>query len=928
MSGEVSDVCIPMAVPEDGKLQSLVTSTTSIFERRKLRSRSHTPSSRDSKQGSLRLMRARVNPEDEAPVDSKASASGSTPASLQSGDRSSSSEMLVMHARAELGNKRSSLSSDSSHERSVTPPSLMAAELHNSKSRQKSESIGEDVAEPNNTSRLVAVGSSDSSPTLNGVPSKQNSQPERSALIPSQPSRKVTPPSAEESKVSRLGSFHPHEGDEKSEAIEESFLPPKIISLYSSSAPEIPRYQVKSKGSVCAVGPVNGGDRHWLPIPPRPRIFESSQLERHSVAMRDGVLLAVDVYLPIRKSNSIPSKSTTFPTALHFTRFNRDWSFKKKKAFCWASLFCCCCCGCFSHRLGMSGYPGVGNSHWNIRTGRQVEQFCAAGFAWVTVDLRGSGASQGFRSSDLNAAEIQDLAEIAQWVETQPWSNGKIVSLGSNYDALMASYLALSKRPSIVAVAPMFMPFDIYDELFYPGGIRCRTFAASYQKFARSLERNVPSQAEFPLTMRTLLATVLSGVSPSRGGQSALDAAVLDHHANFDFLDTMQSYANRDDPFLTLPNIDTISLHAAVVSAGHVPSALLLVCGWMDAGNALGAIRYYTYAEQMSARQHQAGPRPRLVIGPWSQAARLNCSPFARSSKPLFPLNAELLRFFDGKVDLEEVGEGKAMMMLGAKNEVPVHYFTIGEERWKASTVWPPPHENLRLELTQNKTGLKLKLPKGTQGRSIREELANETHVLTLGTHEATQWPCDSRATSGTTSRWSFTQLSTDQSNLYPNRAFQDQYNLLYDSPPLPTALEVTGHPAVTLYLATDVKDATVFVYLEEKRDDGRVVYVTEGQLRLGHREIGAKESPYLGSTPYRSYSSSEYKSFEPNVPERVIIPFLPCSFQFAKGSRIRLSIASSDADNFDPLPEPPPSVFTIFHRHSYLNLPEVKPMT
>lgn len=175
--------------------------------------------------------------------------------------------------------------------------------------------------------------------------------------------------------------------------------------------------------------------------------------------------------------------------------------------------------------------------------------------------------------------------------------------------------------------------------------------------------------------------------------------------------------------------------------------------------------------------------------------------------------------------------------------------------------------------------------------------------------------------------------------------------------------MEVTGHPSVTLYISIDVPDAAIFVYLEEVRVGGRVVYITEGQLRwldlaflsvsclcvmlvchacvcvmscvvcvipflfgarLSHRATAARE-PYPSPVPYRSYTSAEQSLLEAGKPYRVVIPMFPCSYQFSLGSRIRLSIASADIDNFDPIPGPAPSTFTIFYDHSYLNLPEVR---
>ena len=67
----------------------------------------------------------------------------------------------------------------------------------------------------------------------------------------------------------------------------------------------------------------------------------------------------------------------------------------------------------------------------------------------------------------------------------------------------------------------------------------------------------------------------------------------------------------------------------------------------------------------------------------------------------------------------------------------------------------------------------------------------------------------------------------------YPDRSQQDARLLTYTSAALDRAIEVTGHPVVSLFISSTADDGTVFVYLEDVDSRGRVAYVTEGQLRI-----------------------------------------------------------------------------------------------
>ena len=160
--------------------------------------------------------------------------------------------------------------------------------------------------------------------------------------------------------------------------------------------------------------------------------------------MRDGVKIAVDLYLP---ENFQPGQQ--IPTILHQTRYWRAIEYR------WLiSLF-------------KDDRPrGV--------IGNYADRFLQQGYAWVDVDVRGSGASFGTRPIAYSPAEIQDGAEIVDWVISQSWSNGHVGAMGISYSGGTAEMLLVNQHSAVKAVAPMFSGFDLYSEIAFPGGIHLR----------------------------------------------------------------------------------------------------------------------------------------------------------------------------------------------------------------------------------------------------------------------------------------------------------------------------------------------------------------------------------------------------------------------------------------------------------------------
>lgn len=83
------------------------------------------------------------------------------------------------------------------------------------------------------------------------------------------------------------------------------------------------------------------------------------------------------------------------------------------------------------------------------------------GYAYVQVDLRGTGSSEG--CYDIGGpGEHADVKAAVEWAASQPWSTGKVGMYGGSYDA-WTQVMALATRPlglaATVIMAPLIDPY-------------------------------------------------------------------------------------------------------------------------------------------------------------------------------------------------------------------------------------------------------------------------------------------------------------------------------------------------------------------------------------------------------------------------------------------------------------------------------------
>ena len=569
--------------------------------------------------------------------------------------------------------------------------------------------------------------------------------------------------------------------------------------------------------------------------------------------MRDGIKIAIDVYLPAQRE-----EHTVLPTILHQTRYWRSidyrwpWSWFKDE----------------TPRGLMAVY---------------ARRFLEQGYAWIDVDVRGSGASFGSRPYAFSVEEIEDGAEIVEWIVQQPWSNGKVGALGISYGGTVAELLLVNQHPAVRAVAPMFSGFDLYSEIAFPGGIHLSWFTQTWSFINRRLDQN---ELPFSSWLTNLVVQGVRAVDEDTDG-IMLQQAINSHESNWSPHQEALGLTFRDDipPAHATTSIDQLSPQTYMAAISQSGAAIYSYSGWFDGGYTFAAIKRFW------AHQH---PRHQLMLGPWDHGGKRHISPINQGPAQ-FDHQAELLSFFD-----RHLKESSA----ATHGHPPVRYYTMVEERWKSANSWPPPSTKISYYLDADHI-LSRDIPPAHSGFD--------------------RYPVNLSAGTGRHTRWD-TLVGKSLPTPYPNRQERTASLMTYTSPPLKGDMEVTGHPILTLFMKSTAPDATLFAYIDDVDEAGNVTYVTEGMLRALHRQLQSPPSFYPTDFPYRTFTRDSGKPLQPNRVNRLVLDMLPTSYQFKKGHRIRLALSGADQNHFASLPGSPPTLSFLFSEEhpSRLDLPVV----
>ena len=170
------------------------------------------------------------------------------------------------------------------------------------------------------------------------------------------------------------------------------------------------------------------------------------------ITVRDGTRLAADLYLP----DPLPSGGH-LPTLLEQTRY-------------WRS----------SEMRGPLGWfqPRAGTTLSYDR--RRKQWWTAQGFAYLAVDVRGTGASFGIHRYPWEPVTLDDAYDVLDWITRQPWSDGQAAGLGISYMGSTAELLLATGHPALKAVIPQFNHPDPFIDIAFPGGIYNQRFIKAW----------------------------------------------------------------------------------------------------------------------------------------------------------------------------------------------------------------------------------------------------------------------------------------------------------------------------------------------------------------------------------------------------------------------------------------------------------------
>lgn len=503
--------------------------------------------------------------------------------------------------------------------------------------------------------------------------------------------------------------------------------------------------------------------------------------------------------------------------------------------------------GRFPVILVMTPYDNA--SQWPVSV---AKYFVPRGYVAVLVDTRGSFDSEG--EAYMYNFHGPDVYDTNMWIGAQPWSDGKIGTIGGSSLAYVQWVGAVTGPPGLACMVPLVSPDDHYDNVFPSGAFQ----------------------------LSNSLSLLLSNGGQPVLGRTLTDAGIYDWDRIYRHLPlktTDDLLVGRKSRFyqdwIAHPTNDEYwrfgpgdRLGPGKMGPGqydkvNVPT--LNISGWYDQvsqatiNNYLGMVEY---GPPSLKNKH------RLIMGPWPHGV-----PTTESTKagPVdFGPSAGLdtmktaLRWFD------ECLKGRD---IGVMNEPPVQIFVMGENVWRNESEWPLKRAQYTKYFLRSTGPANSLFGKGTLSTSSPGEEQPDRYTYN---------PDDPVPTlGGNANMRPSTRGAVDQ------RSVQVRYDVLvYTSDSLAEAVEVTGPIHVVLYASSSAPDTDFTGKLFDVHPNGQAVILTEGIVRARLRNSFKKE-----------------ELINPGEIYQYTIDLWSTSNVFKKGHRIGLEISSSNFPKYDRNP-------------------------
>lgn len=568
------------------------------------------------------------------------------------------------------------------------------------------------------------------------------------------------------------------------------------------------------------------------------------------VAMRDGVRLATDVYLPVAPG---PGTNGRFPVILERTPYDKTAPSRSERT------------PSNPTPLGRAGVAAF---------------FTRRGYAVVYQDCRGRYRSEGEFVKYLS--DGNDGYDTCAWIVKQPWCNGRIATMGLSYAAHTQGALGSAGAPGVVA---MFLDSGGFSNAYQDGIRQGGAFELKQATWAFNQALESPELQKDPAKLAAMKAIDIRDWfrrMPWRRGHSPVSLAPEYERYLFE----QWEHGDFDDYWKQL------GIYGEGFYDRYVDAAMVHMSSWYDAYTRTATDNY------IGLSKRKRGP-VRLIMGPWTHGDRqltyvgdVDFGPDATVDGNLATDFLTLrLRWFDRWV------KG---VKNGVDTEPPVRIFVMGGGsgrknsagrlehggRWRSERDWPVPDTQWTPYYCRRDGSLSTVQPNDAE--AYREYRFDPAHpVPTIGGTVTSGQPV---MVGG-----AFDQREGPRffGSTEPYRPLAGRPDVLvFQTPPLEDAVEVTGPIEARLWISSDCPDTDFTIKLVDvyppnaDYSDGFAMNVADGILRVRYRD--SWEHPAL-MTPGTIYA--------------IRVTAFPTSNLFARGHRIRLDISSSNFPHFDVNP-------------------------
>lgn len=494
------------------------------------------------------------------------------------------------------------------------------------------------------------------------------------------------------------------------------------------------------------------------------------------------------------------------------------------------------------------------------------------GYIQVNVDALGTGVSQGGWEM-LGGEEQAAYADVVDWVEQQPWFNGKLGMAGASYMAISSLFAAEQRPDSVDAIFASVPMGDAMRGTVGTGGMINGVFMSVWLTLTQILTtQNVPAILKNP------------------GQFNPINEATQEHVAQIDnyYLPVIADALNGAD-YLTydsefwrtrspLENIDRIKAPTLLFGASH------------DI--------FQRDVPLIYERMKQNGVDTRLVIyngdhvGHFMQAFL--------GTRSVAPMPYLMLQWFDKHL------KG---MDTGTENLPPVVQYVRNhhKNRFKSyvtTTDWPHPQAVAeRWYLHGDKTLTRDAPVEEEATRSI--DAAEATEVAYGKSDDGNFLNFTLTLNDGTKCSPSYVQWTLGGAGLakapscYVNNRRLEQDALNYQTAPMDEDYYFNGPLQADIWMETTATEAVLSVRVDEVSKNGRLVApLSNGLLLASARAVDESRSRFMNGEmiqPYHFFTKEAVEPVVPGEPFKMQVEIFPASVIIKKGHRLRVSIATSN---------------------------------